>query len=71
MPHPWTSPAVNIMLGESCVTDDEQSLSLGLGSTQARHLEGLLELGFCRLDPSIGMMGQASGSARPITSSTY
>ena len=41
---------------------DGLSLRLGPGSARARHLEGLLELGFCRLDPSIGR-GQASGSS--------
>ena len=30
------------------------SLRLGPGSARAQHLEGLLKLGFCRLDPSIG-----------------
>ena len=49
------------------------------GSAQARHLEGLLEVVFCRLDPSIGWVKpQVSGSgsararnleARPITNS--
>ena len=37
---------------------DGSSLRLVPGSALARHLEGLLELGFCGLDPSIGM-GQA------------
>ena len=34
---------------------DGSNLRLNPGSAQARaqHLEGLLELGFCRLDPSI------------------
>ena len=32
-----------------------------IGSARARHLKGLLELGFCMFDLSIGM-GQASGS---------
>ena len=43
---------------------DGSSLRLGPGSARARHLEGLLELGFCRLDPSIGWVKpqtQASG----------
>ena len=39
---------------------DGSSLKVDPVSARARHLEGLLELGFCRLDPSIGM-GQASG----------
>ena len=43
-------------------SSDGSSLRLGPGSARARHLEGLLELGFCRLDPSIGR-GQASGSS--------
>ena len=43
------------------VISDGSSLRLGSGLAQAQHLEGLLELGFCRLDPSIGR-GQASGS---------
>ena len=35
---------------------DGSNLRLDPGSARARaqHLEGLLELGFCRLDPSIG-----------------
>ena len=40
---------------------DGSSLRRSPGSAQAQRLEGLLELGFCRLDPSIGS-GQASGS---------
>ena len=43
---------------------DGSSLRLGPGSARAGHLEGLLELGFCRLDPSIGWVkpqAQASG----------
>ena len=46
----------------SAMPSDGSSLRLGSGSARARHLEGLLELGFCRLDPSIGR-GQASGSS--------
>ena len=46
----------------SFLTSDGSSLRQGPGSAQAQHLEGLLELGFCRLDPSIGR-GQASGSS--------
>ena len=62
------------------MVSDGSNLRLGPGSARAlaraRYLEGLLGLGFCRLDPSIGR-GQASGSglararnleARPITS---
>ena len=33
---------------------DGSILRLSLGSARARHLEGLLELKFWRLDPSIG-----------------
>ena len=40
---------------------DGLSLRLGPGSVRSRHLEGLLELRICRLDPSIGM-SQASGT---------
>ena len=38
----------------SVLVSNGLSLRLGLGLARARHLEGLLELGFCRLDPSIG-----------------
>ena len=36
------------------LVSDGSSLRLGPGSARARHLEGLLELEFWRLDPSIG-----------------
>ena len=38
---------------------DGLSLRLSPGSARARHLEGLLKLGICKLNPSIGM-SQAS-----------
>ena len=54
LPNKWIFP----------IFSDELSLRLGPGSTRAWHLEGLFELGFCRLDPSIGWVkpkAQASG----------
>ena len=44
-----------------------------MGSARAGHLEGLLELGFCRLDPSIGWVkpkAQASGLRLGLGSSS-
>ena len=50
-------------------TSDVSSLRLGPASAWTQHLVGLLELGFCRLDPSIGM-GQASGLRLGLGSSS-
>ena len=57
----------------SFLTSDGWSLRQGPGSAQAQHLEGLLELGFCRLDPSIGWVkpqAQASGLRLGLGSSS-
>ena len=55
---------VHFLIMEMDFFSDGSSLRLGPGSARARHLEGLLELEFWRLDPSIGWVkpqAQASG----------